>query len=79
MIFQELPQELQDSLRDAPITAIENGRIYIEILGNYKGQLHQLNVSLQPRSMDPNAIIYVTQDLQDVEVSMMAVQQVLPA
>ena len=77
--FQNLPGHLQDELRDAPITAIENGKVQIEILTEFEERLYQFILDLEPRSMEDNAIIHVTQDLQDVEVVLYPIQQIVSA
>tara|TARA_B100001248_G_scaffold261746_1_gene254015 strand:+ start:22577 stop:22828 length:252 start_codon:yes stop_codon:yes gene_type:complete len=77
--FQDLPENLQDELRDAPIQLLDNGRISVEWLAEYEGRMHQFMLELQPRTQEPHSIIYVTQDLQDMEVSFVPVSQSMPA
>lgn len=79
LLFQDLPDQLQDELRDAPIAEISDGKVVVEAMGKIHGILHYLSVELKPRSMDADSIIYVSQDLQDIEVSAFPIRQSLPA
>lgn len=77
--FENLPSYLQDELRDAPITAIENGKVIVETLATYNEKPHQFVLELTPRDMSDTAVIYVTQDLQGVMVSVTPIFQSLSA
>lgn len=77
--FEELPLNLQDELRDAPITSIENGKVIVETLATYNDRPHQFTLELTPRNMSDDAVIYVTQDLQGVLVSVTPIFQSLSA
>jgi len=79
MKFQDLPTNIQDELRDAPITQIEDGKVQIEWVAEYSGKTFQFQIDLVPRNMEAHSIIYVTQDLQDVLVSLYPVEQIISA
>lgn len=79
ILFQNLPTNIQDDLRDAPIVEISKGIVRIDLVQDYQGKLYQFYLDLSPRNMSENAIIYITQDLQDVEVSLFPIEQTISA
>ncbi len=77
--FEDLPMHLQDELRDAPITSIEAGKVIVEVTATMNERPHQLSLELTPRDMSDTAVIYATQDLNGVLVSVTPIFQSLSA
>ncbi|MCB0349403.1 MAG: hypothetical protein KDD37_11250, partial [Bdellovibrionales bacterium] len=66
-------------LRDAPIASIEDGMVIVETVANLNDRPHQFTLELKPRDMSDTAVIYVTQDLNGVLVSVSPIFQSLSA
>lgn len=79
VLFQDLPLELQDELRDAPIVEVGESKVVVETVSYYKNMPQHFQVILTPKSMDDDSIVYATQDLQDIEVSILPIHQTVPA